>query len=138
MANEPPGGIPGAATGKYPQYGVKMAPDGSSGQITEAKNEAAKLKAMSQGYLEWFATKKAAEDFVASQKGILGGHLPDPLAGIAGALSAFYHALTDGKMWRSLGWIFLGIALMMAGLIWWIGPSAARSSPAGLARRVLG
>lgn len=41
--------------------------------------------------------------------------------------------LTDGKLWRSLGWLLLGIVLMLLGVLWWIGPSAARRSPAGAA-----
>lgn len=53
----------------------------------------------------------------------------DALSGIAGSLVAFYHAVTDGKLWRSLGWVLLGIALMLAGVLWWIGPGAARRSP---------
>jgi hypothetical protein len=66
----------------------------------------------------------------------------DPLAGIAGSLTGFYHALTDGKMWRSLGWIILGIVLMLTGVLLWIGPSAERMSPLGVlgnaARRAYG
>lgn len=62
----------------------------------------------------------------------------DPLAGIAGSLEAFFGALTDGKMWRSIGWILLGILLMLLGVALWIGPSAARRSPIGLAAGQLG
>jgi hypothetical protein len=36
------------------------------------------------------------------------------------ALTAFYDVLTNGKMWRSLGWLVLGIVLMVAGLGWWL------------------
>lgn len=67
--------------------------------------------------------------------------VPDPLAplaGIAGSLEAFFTALTDGKMWRSLGWIILGIALMIIGVVLWIGPSAARRSPVGAVAGQLG
>jgi hypothetical protein len=64
--------------------------------------------------------------------------LPSPFADVASALSAFYDKLTDGKMWRSLGWLLLGIALILAGVLMWIGPSAARQSPIGMAREVLG
>jgi hypothetical protein len=59
--------------------------------------------------------------------------IPDPLAGIAGALEAFFQALTDGKMWRSLGWIILGIVLLILGVLLWIGPAAERRSPFGIA-----
>jgi hypothetical protein len=57
---------------------------------------------------------------------------------IENALSAFYDKLTDGKMWRSLGWLALGILLMLLGLAMWIGPSAMRRSPLGMAREALG
>ncbi len=42
-------------------------------------------------------------------------------------------AVSSGKMWRSLGWILLGIVLMLLGAAWWIGPSSARMSPLGAA-----
>ena len=57
----------------------------------------------------------------------------DPLAGIAGALEAFFKALTDGKTWRSLGWILLGVVLMVVGVLLWIGAPVLRRSPAGAA-----
>lgn len=46
--------------------------------------------------------------------------------------------LTDGRMWRSLGWIVLGIILMLLGVAWWIGPSAERASPVGIVAEGLG
>lgn len=61
-----------------------------------------------------------------------------PLAGIAGSFEALFTAVTDGKMWRSLGWILLGILLMIAGVLLWIGPGAARRSPIGIAAEQLG
>lgn len=36
------------------------------------------------------------------------------------ALTAFYDVLTNGKMWRSLGWLVLGVVLIVAGLGWWL------------------
>jgi len=57
---------------------------------------------------------------------------------VQNALSGFYDKVTDGKMWRSLGWLLLGIALMIAGVALWIGPSAARRSPIGIATEALG
>lgn len=50
---------------------------------------------------------------------------------IQNALTAFYDKVTDGKMWRSLGWLLLGILLIIAGLILWIGPTAFKASPIG-------
>jgi hypothetical protein len=60
----------------------------------------------------------------------------DPLGGIAGALGAFFKAVTDGKMWRSLGWLVLGILLMLFGVLLWIGPAGARRSPFGVVASV--
>lgn len=65
--------------------------------------------------------------------GEVAGSAASSLGGIAGGIAAFYDVLTDGKLWRSLGWIMLGIALMFTGIGLWIGPAAARSSPAGVA-----
>jgi hypothetical protein len=62
----------------------------------------------------------------------------DPLTGVAGALEAFYQAITDGKTWRSIGWLLLGILLMIVGVALWIGPSAARRNPIGIAAEQLG
>lgn len=39
-----------------------------------------------------------------------------PFSSIQNALSAFYRKVTDGKMWRSLGWILLGVLLMIMGI----------------------
>ena len=61
-----------------------------------------------------------------------------PLAGLAGSAEAFFGALTDGKMWRSLGWVLLGIVLMLFGVLLWIGPSAARRSPIGAVAEQMG
>ena len=36
---------------------------------------------------------------------------------IQNALTAFYDKVTDGKMWRSLGWIILGVVLMFIGIM---------------------
>jgi hypothetical protein len=35
---------------------------------------------------------------------------------VAHALAAFYDKVTDGKMWRSLGWVALGLVLMITGI----------------------
>jgi uncharacterized membrane protein YccF (DUF307 family) len=51
---------------------------------------------------------------------------------VQNALSGFYDTVTDGKLWRSLGWLLLGILLMLTGIGLLIGPAAARRSPAGV------
>lgn len=53
---------------------------------------------------------------------VLGAIIPG-LSGaerVAGVLAAIGEAVTDGKMWRSLGWLALGLALMGIGLMLWL------------------
>jgi hypothetical protein len=57
---------------------------------------------------------------------------------IQNALTAFYDKLTDGKMWRSLGWLLLGALLIIIGLALLGVPYFLRHSPAGLAAKVAG
>jgi hypothetical protein len=52
--------------------------------------------------------------------------------------TAIWSDVADGRMWRSVGWIILGIVLMLLGVAWWIGPSASRANPAGVIGRQLG
>jgi hypothetical protein len=40
--------------------------------------------------------------------------------GVFGSLTAFFATITDGKMWRSLGWILLGIMIMAFGINLWL------------------
>ena len=56
---------------------------------------------------------------------------------VQNALTGFYDVLTNGKMWRSLGWLVLGAIFMLIGILWLIGPSASRMSPLGAAKRAL-
>lgn len=72
------------------------------------------------------------------QAGAAAGNAADPLGGLVTVIEGIWAGLTDGKMWRSLGWILLGIVLMLLAVGWWIGPSAARRSPLGVAAEGLG
>lgn len=54
-------------------------------------------------------------------------------AGMVTIIEAVWAKVTDAKMWKSAGWLLLGIALMLAGMLLWIGPSAERRSPIALA-----
>lgn len=36
---------------------------------------------------------------------------------VAGTMTAIARALFDGKMWRSLGWLTLGLFLLLAGVL---------------------
>jgi hypothetical protein len=57
---------------------------------------------------------------------------------LVGTIEGIWTQLTNGKMWRSLGWLLLGVVLMLIGVALWIGPSGARMSPLGVAARELG
>ncbi len=51
--------------------------------------------------------------------------------GLAG-ISAFLEHLSDGAMWRSIGWIALGVVLLMLGLMLWLRKPAAELAGAAL------
>lgn len=40
--------------------------------------------------------------------------------GLFGSLTAFFATVTDGKMWRSLGWLILGLLIMAFGINLWL------------------
>lgn len=43
------------------------------------------------------------------------------LAGIGGVLGGLVSALLDVTMWRSLGWLWLGLLLLLWGVLIWTG-----------------
>lgn len=53
----------------------------------------------------------------------------EALAGVGGGIAAFYHAITDGKMWRSLGWLVMGAVLIGLALFLWFKSDIAKSLP---------
>lgn len=114
MANVPPGGVPGSAgraPNTYPQWGFNQA-----GNITEARNEAAKLADMNKGYLDWFTTRAAASNAFKGMQGALGkGSVPNPLSGLA-AIGDFFQRLTQAGTWIRVGEVLLGAALIIVGL----------------------
>lgn len=59
--------------------------------------------------------------------------LPNPFGDVASALSAFYAQVTKASMWKSLGWVLLGILIMLIGILLWTGPGALKASPYGRA-----
>lgn len=72
-----------------------------------------------------YSTQAAAAAALSSwqQKAAAAGGAPATAVGPVGAfssvqnaLSGFYDVITNGKMWRSLGWVILGILLMISGL----------------------
>lgn len=44
----------------------------------------------------------------------------DGLSAIGAALHTFVSAVTDGKMWRSLAWVILGLLLVLGGTALWL------------------
>jgi hypothetical protein len=113
------------ATSGYPQYGVNQA-----GNIIEATSASQEATYQAQGYLVWFTSKSAAQDYNSSQSGVLSGNIPNPLSGIAGvasaisaiagALKGFGDLITRWQFWASIGWLLLGLALMFAGVFVWL------------------
>jgi len=82
------------------------------GTYASAKSIATERSAVAKG---------AAAGAVAGATGNVGPAVPaDPLTGIASALEAFWSAVTDGKMWRSVWWIVLGANLAWLGLLLWL------------------
>ena len=41
------------------------------------------------------------------------------ISDVAGVLEAFFTAITDGTMWRSLAWLLMGVGLIAGGLTLW-------------------
>jgi uncharacterized BrkB/YihY/UPF0761 family membrane protein len=42
---------------------------------------------------------------------------PSAFTSVQNALSGMYDVLTNGKMWRSLAWLLLGVMLMLVGIV---------------------
>lgn len=53
------------------------------------------------------------------------------ISSVTDAIAAIWDKLKDGKMWRSLGWLLLGILLIFFGLVLWLGPTAFKATPVG-------
>jgi uncharacterized membrane protein len=66
--------------------------------------------------------------------GLLSGLGLSGLTDTAGVLVAFFATITDYRMWRSLGWLLLGILMIAGGLAMW----AKDSVIGGIAGRVTG
>jgi len=52
---------------------------------------------------------------------------------LAAVFTAAFGALSDGKMWRSLGWLFLGLVLMVVAVVWLASGVLGRTVPDGAA-----
>ena len=92
----------------------------------------------------WAAATGGAVSNASGAVGTAAGAVSSAAGGVAGfagfatVIEGIWTELTNGKMWRSLGWLLLGIVLMLLAVGWWIGPSAARRSPLGVAAEGLG
>lgn len=80
-----------------------------------------------------FATQEDADKLAGIkpgtiQKSATGGNLLSGIDSLGATFEAAYDDITDGKLWRSLGWIVLGILLVIAGLYLWVRTSKAYAS----------
>ena len=57
------------------------------------------------------------DSLVGAMKDIVG--LPDAAGKGAALLATVYATLTNFRIWRSLGWLLLGIVVAMLGLLIW-------------------
>jgi hypothetical protein len=110
----------------YPQWGVKINTNGTSGSIKEVANDAAKLAAMNAGYLDWFPSKTLAQSGLSSQTSAFGSGGESTLQAIKSAnpLGALFQA----NIWMRVGQVVLGLALIVVGLA-----KLAEGTPAGKA-----
>lgn len=73
---------------------------------------------------------------ITTPSGLAGAAITQtPLAGFADlphAIESVFQVITDGKMWRSLGWILLGILIMLIGIGLWFGKEAVKEIPSSL------
>lgn len=63
--------------------------------------------------MPWLIAALAAGGFLAASGGV------SKLSDVGSVLLGFFGAVTDGTMWRSLGWLLLGVIMMFAGLALW-------------------
>ena len=41
------------------------------------------------------------------------------LGDVASTLAAFFTSISDYRMWRSMGWLMLGVAMLTGGILLW-------------------
>jgi len=110
--------------GSYPQWGIHINPDGTSGSIREAASAAQKMKDMGAGYLDWFATDALAKNALSSQTSAYGSggqstaqaiKNANPLSGLA-AIGDFFSRLTQPATWIRIAEVALGLVLIAVGI----------------------
>ena len=77
---------------------------------------------------------QGGESNVINTSGPATASVPAPLSGITTVIEGIWAGITDGKLWRSLGWIILGVVLMLMGAASWIGMS---KNPVAIARKAV-
>jgi len=100
----PEGISPGIATGGYPQYGVGGGTPGSSAgwKIVVATNDSQKENYANQGYLVWFSSRSAAQNYISSESSAYG----------SGEIGNFNWA----SIFERVGLVLLGIVLVGVGV----------------------
>ena len=58
---------------------------------------------------------QGGESNVINTAGPATASVPAPLGGIISTINGIWANLRDGKLWRSLGWLLLGIILILMG-----------------------
>ena len=58
---------------------------------------------------------QGGESNVINTAGPATASVPAPLSGITTVIEGIWAGLTDGKLWRSLGWLLLGVILILMG-----------------------
>lgn len=120
-----PGPNGGGVPQHYPQYGLMP----SSGQIVAAQNGTQKVADIEKGYVQWYQTRQAAENAYKGEQGFFGTGSVDIAAlipGLSGLIELghwigdFIAHITDLYMWISLGWISLGLVLLVVGILMWL------------------
>jgi len=74
-----------------------------------------------------FPTQAKAQEWITSKEQKF-PQLPNPLSGIGAVghwVGLAVEHLADGAMWRSLGWLLLGMILVIAGVYLWFRTSAS-------------
>jgi hypothetical protein len=111
-----------SATSGYPQYGVGGGSPGSSSgwTIVTANNSSQKSADETKGYLVWFTTKTAAQNFISSESSVEGSggaglSITNPLSFLE-PIADFAYRLTEASTWLRVGEVIAGGMLVYLGL----------------------
>jgi hypothetical protein len=96
----------------------------ASGTIQRQSNPILRDGLLASGWAG-FDTQEHARAFAQGNAISTGKGDIKAVTGSWGFVKAFLEHLADGKMWRSLGWLALGVLLIAMGLILWLRKSGA-------------